>query len=91
MTDLRAAKVDSVADFIGDSSFLPVTRKADEIYHDDRPLRFGAPIPDSVTDDDALWSALAKIAFRMKDKPFFDRAIETLRNRGSAGASPSQT
>lgn len=35
-----------VADFIGDSSFLPVTRRGEEVLFGDMPLKCTAPLPD---------------------------------------------
>lgn len=35
-----------VADFIGDSSFLPVSRSGNTVLFDNRPLRLADPIPD---------------------------------------------
>jgi len=36
-----------VADFIGDSTFLPVTRQGDEVLFADRPLKLSHPVPDT--------------------------------------------
>jgi len=36
-----------VADFIGDSTFLPVTRQGDAVLFADRPLKLSQPVPDT--------------------------------------------
>ena len=36
-----------VADFIGDSTFLPVTRNGDEILYGDKPLKHAGKVPDT--------------------------------------------
>ena len=38
-----------VADFIGDSTFLPVTRSGDQVVYGDQVLRHSTPLPESAT------------------------------------------
>ncbi len=35
-----------VADFIGDSTFLPVTRAGEDVYYDGKPLRYNQELPE---------------------------------------------